>query len=69
MFSASGEYIGTDEDRALGIWLWRPEDILAEACDRVTRALTLSEWEFYLGDESYAPMCMPTSRSGSISER
>ena len=41
----SGSYFGT-----LHLWKWRPEDLIADACSRVTRNLTRFEWEQYIGD-------------------
>ena len=39
------------------VWLWRPEDLIASACARLTRNLTLEEWRNYIGDEPYRPTC------------
>ena len=49
---ASGSYDGTAR-----VWLWRPEDLIAEACARLPRNLTLEEWQRYIGDEPYRPTC------------
>jgi WD40 repeat protein len=38
-------------------WLLLPEDLIAEACARLTRNLTLQEWQQYLGDEPYRKTC------------
>jgi hypothetical protein len=35
------------------IWLWRYEDLIAEAQNRLTRNLTPDEWSQYIGDEPY----------------
>jgi hypothetical protein len=37
--------------------LWRPEDLITEACARLTRNLARAEWEQYLGDEPYRATC------------
>ncbi|MGF1537411.1 MAG: hypothetical protein ACFB4J_13150 [Elainellaceae cyanobacterium] len=34
-----------------------PNDLIAEACRRLTRNLTLQEWRQYLGDEPYQATC------------
>jgi len=39
------------------VWLWRPEDLIAEACARLPRNLTREEWQQYIGDEPYRPTC------------
>jgi WD40 repeat protein len=41
------------------VYLWRylPEDIITEACNRLSRNLTEEEWQTYIGDEPYHPTC------------
>jgi hypothetical protein len=39
------------------VWLLRPEDLIAEACSRLTRNLTHAEWRQYIGEEEYRPTC------------
>jgi WD40 repeat protein len=39
------------------IWHWRPEELITEACSRLPRNLTQSEWKQYLGNEPYHPTC------------
>ncbi|MCI0393988.1 MAG: WD40 repeat domain-containing protein [Chloroflexi bacterium] len=36
---------------------WLPDDIVAEACNRLSRNLTLEEWQTFIGDEPYHPTC------------
>ena len=43
MLSAGGR-----SDRTARLWLWRPDDLIAEACARVGRDLTQEEWTQYL---------------------
>lgn len=37
--------------------LWRPEDLVDEACDRAHRNLTEKEWRRYMGSEPYRALC------------
>jgi len=37
--------------------LLRPEDLVDEACARLTRNLTSEEWKLYIGDEPYRKTC------------
>lgn len=41
------------------VYLWRflPEDIISEACSRLSRNLTQEEWLTFIGDEPYHPTC------------
>ncbi len=42
------------------LWKWRREDLVAEACARLTRDLTKQEWRQYLGGELQHPTCNHT---------
>jgi hypothetical protein len=39
------------------LWQWNPQDWLVEACRRLTRNLSGTEWLTYFGDEPYALTC------------
>jgi len=55
-FSPDGRYVlsaGGRSDRTARLWFWRPEDLLAETCSRLSRDLTEEEWTQYLGGEPY----------------
>jgi WD40 repeat protein len=39
------------------VWALWPADLVSESCSRLTRNLTLEEWQQYLGDEPCRPTC------------
>lgn len=63
-FSKDGKYIvSATADGPIVASLYRPEDLIAEACSRVTRNLTRAEWQQYTGDMlPYQAICsnLPT---------
>lgn len=57
-FSPGGEWLATcGYDGTVVLWRARPAQLIAEACARLTRNLTLHEWQHYVGDEAYRPTC------------
>ena len=57
-FSPGGKYLATlQRGGNLRVWLLRYEDLAAEACSRLTRNMTRSEWREYFGDQAYHPTC------------
>lgn len=50
---------GLDRDSRVfaGVFPTQPEDLIADACSRLTRNLTLDEWRQYLGEDPYRATC------------
>ena len=58
IFSPDGRWVTSGSRNGTArVWLWRPEDLIAEACAHLSRNLTLEEWGMYLPDERYSPTC------------
>ncbi|HEY2926382.1 toll/interleukin-1 receptor domain-containing protein [Piscinibacter sp.] len=51
-FSPSDRYLATGSDTGVQLWLWRVDDLVAQACSRVPRDLGPQEWRLYLGDSA-----------------
>jgi 6-phosphogluconolactonase (cycloisomerase 2 family) len=49
--SPDGKYVVSGDSRGdVNLWLWRPADLIADACSRLPRNLTRVEWTKYIGD-------------------
>lgn len=58
VFSPDGKTLATaGNDGVVQLSLWRSQDMLDEACARLTRNLTPEEWHQYLGDQPYGKTC------------
>jgi WD40 repeat protein len=57
-FSPDGKHLATaSKDKTARVQLWRREDLMAEACARLTRNLAEYEWKLYLPGEPYHKTC------------
>jgi WD40 repeat protein len=56
--SPDGKYLATADDQGVvHTWFLRPDDLIDEACRRLTRNLTEDEWREFVADGPYAPTC------------
>lgn len=57
-FSLDGKYAVSSEGSIIHVWHYRPEDLIADACSRVTDNLTRKEWGQYISDAlPYQAIC------------
>jgi hypothetical protein len=50
--------LSSDSEGTIHVWIYRPKDLITEACSRVTRNLTRAEWQQYIGDAlPYQEVC------------
>ena len=57
-FSPDNEYLLTHStDGNARVWIFNSEDLIKDACNRLTRNLSLEEWQQYLPNEPYEKTC------------
>lgn len=61
-FSPDGQYVVTEswvaaEGGKLWILSWKLNDLISEACARLTRNMTMDEWNLFMQDEPYRKTC------------
>jgi WD40 repeat protein len=59
VFNRDGRLIATSSaDFTARVWRWRPDDLVNEACARLTRtALSQDDWKRFLGEEPFRQSC------------
>jgi WD40 repeat protein len=65
VFSPDGNWIATaSTDLTARVWRWRPEDLVAAACGRLTQTrLSSDDWRVFLGSLPERPTCSPTPKA------
>ncbi len=49
VFTPDAKYLITVGFGSASMWVWRDEDVIAEACNRLPRNLTPDEWQRFIG--------------------
>ncbi|MGH8582809.1 MAG: WD40 repeat domain-containing protein [Gammaproteobacteria bacterium] len=56
-FAPNEQRLATASGNTVALWPWRPADLVADACARLTRNLSQEEWARYLAGEPYRETC------------
>jgi hypothetical protein len=56
-FGADGRLLVSASGREARLWSLRPHDLVAEACQRLSRNVTCSQWRDAMGDRPYLMTC------------
>jgi WD40 repeat protein len=67
--SRSGQLLTGADDGVAAMWLWKTDDLRAEACKRLTRNLSTAEWQQYVGAAPYDRSCPNLPGSDEPNER
>jgi len=51
-FGPSGRHLAIASADGVSLWLLRPDELVAEACRRVPRDMSVAEWRLYLPDDA-----------------
>jgi hypothetical protein len=49
-FEGNGQYVATTGEKSTRIWLWRPPDLIDEACALLNRGLSSTQWPSVVGE-------------------
>ena len=52
-FTSDGNQIVTASSDGLSFWYWKTDDVLKDACSRVTANLSPEDWTKYVGSLQY----------------
>lgn len=66
LFSPDEKYlISADKQGNVNLFLWRDEDLIADACRRLEHNLSEQDWQTYMGTIPYEPTCsgLPVAKS------
>ena len=56
--SQDDEYIAVGSTfGSVRVFVWKPDNLINDACSRITRNLTFAEWALYFRDEAYRATC------------
>jgi hypothetical protein len=57
-FFLLGRYLATISDsNTVRVWFLRQDDLIEEACRRLSRNLSEEDWRRYVGDDAYRKTC------------
>jgi WD40 repeat protein/serine/threonine protein kinase len=62
-FSSQRHQLGIAAGQQALVWDWDAQDLITAVCDRLHYPLTLEQWQRFLKDEPYRPMCGDRPRS------
>ena len=58
-FSPDNKHVATNGMSSVArVWLFQPADVVAEACARLTRNMSYSEWQEFVGIEPFSATCV-----------